>query len=573
MPTTRKQKKTRKSREAEMLSDIENLDIMLGGNHFDRNERNESVNSNQAGRPESLFGDEFGDENENEFPNPGNNGPSPNTELGHNSIRECSSVEINRLSSELNSRISREMDEMMNSVSVQIQRAINEAISSQILPQIQNAVMAGSGQLTKERWNVPAERPEGYSEVLQNLEPRNNSKGKQANDRLKDGFTNTNSRAYDMVTGENESPIEVPEFLTGRIPSTSHLNRSNDDLPLLDTTIPAQERITTAADSDPITRLADVLTTMQNRPTAQQLTIRPVNSNTMTFDGKSEKFELFEDLFHTMIKMQPEMTEQMKINHFHSLLRKNALQTFRNISSSNRQTLEDVLVIFRRKYVKPEPQATVKHKRHRLVFDPNTMKLPDFLEELNQGAEKAFVDHAQKMIDSLLYAKLPPKLKRSVNMARLENGSYDEIVAHLERELELNALEESDDLPMATMTSSSTKPETPLSTGQLSDITCNYCKEKGHMVKDCEKLKKKKEKDAQQGKSTQKKTYPECGTCGKKNHPEERCWQGAGAHLKPKRTRPEDSTENKPNPKAQKPQTKPTSSGSQSSYPNDESKN
>ena len=27
-------------------------------------------------------------------------------------------------------------------------------------------------------------------------------------------------------------------------------------------------------------------------------------------------------------------------------------------------------------------------------------------------------------------------------MARLENGSYEEIVAHLERELELNALEE-----------------------------------------------------------------------------------------------------------------------------------
>ena len=197
MPTTRKQKKARKSREAEMLSDIENLDIMLGGSHFDRNERSESMYSNQAGRPESLFEDELENENENEFPNPGNNGPSPNTELGQNSIRESSSVEINRLSSELNSRISREMDEMMNSVSVQIQRAINEAISSQILPQIQNAVMAGSGQLTKERWNVPAERPEGYSEVLQNLEPRNNSKSKQANDRPKDGFTSTNPRAYD----------------------------------------------------------------------------------------------------------------------------------------------------------------------------------------------------------------------------------------------------------------------------------------------------------------------------------------------------------------------------------------
>ena len=235
-----------------------------------------------------------------------------------------------------------------------------------------------------------------------------------------------------MVTGENESPNPVPEFLTGRIPSRSHLDLSYKDINL-DTTIPAHERITTAADPDPITRYADVLTTMQNRPTAQQLTIRPVNSNTMTFDGKSEKFELFEDLFHTMIKMQPEMTEQMKINHFHSLLRKNALQTFRNINSTNRQTLEDVLVIFRRKYVKPGSQATAKHKWHRLVFEPNTMKLPDFLEELNQGAEKAFGDHAQKMIDSLLDAKLPPKLKRSVNMARLENGSYDEIVAHLER--------------------------------------------------------------------------------------------------------------------------------------------
>ena len=69
------------------------------------------------------------------------------------------------------------------------------------------------------------------------------------------------------------------------------------------------------------------------------------------------------------------------------------------------------------------------------------------------------------MIDRLLYAKLPPQLKQSVNMVRLENGSYDEIVAHLERELEVNALEESGDLPMTTMTSSSSKPKTPLSTG------------------------------------------------------------------------------------------------------------
>ena len=112
-----------------------------------------------------------------------------------------------------------------------------------------------------------------------------------------------------MVTGENESPIDAPEFLTGRMLSRNHLHSSHDDLnPLLDTTIPPQERTVPTPEQNPTNRLADVLTSMQNRPTAQQLTIRPVNSNTMTIDGKSEKFELFEDLFHTMIEMQPEIS-------------------------------------------------------------------------------------------------------------------------------------------------------------------------------------------------------------------------------------------------------------------------
>ena len=40
-----------------------------------------------------------------------------------------------------------------------------------------------------------------------------------------------------------------------------------------------------------------------------------------TFDGKSESFELFEDLFQTSLKMHNQLTEDDRINYFHSLMR------------------------------------------------------------------------------------------------------------------------------------------------------------------------------------------------------------------------------------------------------------
>ena len=227
MPTTRKQKKTRKSRGVEIISDIENVDMMLGENHFSRNERDESLSSNQTRRPESTFGDQFENNDENRYLNSRNDGLSPNADYGQNSAGGNSSAEINRLSSELNSRISREMDEMMNSVSVQIQRAINDAISNQVLPQIQNAIVAGSGHLTRERWNVPAERPEGYSEVLRNSDSRDNSRSKPFMDCQKDGpTTSTNARAYDnLIQASLFKDCLVPFELVGTTQeSTLQLN-------------------------------------------------------------------------------------------------------------------------------------------------------------------------------------------------------------------------------------------------------------------------------------------------------------------------------------------------------------
>ena len=115
-----------------------------------------------------------------------------NAEFDRNSATANSSAEMNRLSSELNSRISREMDEMMNSVSVQIQRAISDAISTQVLPQIQNVIMAGSGHGIRKGWDVPSERPEPISEVQRNTNARSNLRNGQDEDHLNNDFPNQN---------------------------------------------------------------------------------------------------------------------------------------------------------------------------------------------------------------------------------------------------------------------------------------------------------------------------------------------------------------------------------------------
>ena len=529
MPSTRRQKaKARRSREMDMLSDYDNLDVMLGNENNNPIERELAEAIDQS----SAHGDD--DTNvyhENEF----RDYLHENEPLRQNEVRQS----FEAFSSEFNLRLSQEMESMMSIMHSQTNRAITTAIAERVIPEIQNIAnsMSSMGHRDTEASSSPNSQ-----------ENRENASGPKIKITKKDSrsvgdLRDATGHGSYMVTGATDTQPQIPEFLTGRIHSIPNLERQQSTHNIsLDTTLPAPEA--PEPPQDPFNRLADVLVNLQNKP--QFMTIRPVQTTPMTFDGKSEKFELFEDLFHTMIKMQPTMTEQMKINHFHSLLRKGALQTFRNINSINRQTLEDVLVIFRRKYVKPESQATAKHKWHRLTFDPSTMKLPDFLEELNQGAEKAFGENAKSMIDSLLYAKLPPKLKRSVNMARLENGTYEEIVAHLERELELNALEESDDLPMATMASASTSHNNLLSNGinTNKDAQCSYCKATGHYYKNCPKLKKKKETEDKDGKKPQRPTYPPCDTCGKKNHPTERCWQGAGAHLRPKRMQTEQNDRN-----------------------------
>ena len=561
MPSTRKQKaKEKRSRQSDVMSDIENLDIMLGNYQESEQVRDEDLSDTELNVDSRNPNKEINSISWN-FRTLLNTNASENSEI---------TVETSRaINSEISSQMSRKVEEMRSDLNLHILSAIDSAIEEKVIPSIRNVLASQNSHLDLRsdgphpntfeqvrphkdlRSDGPHQQIAGKapldvkSDFPRSLETNGNQINCQRENSV-DSYQSDEDDGYDMVTGANLTPQMVPEFLTGR-PMQSrnkslHQQCVNNDT--LDTTIPAQiptvptnnRDVPSKPSIDPFNRLADVIMGMNNKPSAQTLMVRPVSTTTLTFDGKPEKFELFEDLFHTMIKMQPDLTETMKINHFHSLLRKNALQTVRNINSTNRQTLEDILAVFRRKYVKPESQATAKHKWHKLVFDPNTIKLPDFLEELNQGAEKAFGEHAQAMIDSLLYAKLPPKLKRSVNMARLENATYEEIVTHLEREVELNGLEEGDDIHVPTISTAptATRPGTGLlSSGTDPNITCNYCKKLGHVKDDCRKLKRKEEQRRNEGQDT-KKEYPKCPTCDKTNHPAERCWKGAGAHLKPK---------------------------------------
>ena len=98
----------------------------------------------------------------------------------------------------------------------------------------------------------------------------------------------------------------------------------------------------------------------------------------------------------------------------------------------------EILAVFRRKYVKPQSMATGKHKFQIFVCNPAYQKLVDFLDGLQKLAKDAFGIAASAIIEQFIYAKKPPLQNKSTNQAHLENGTYEQLVTHLERELELN---------------------------------------------------------------------------------------------------------------------------------------
>ena len=196
--------------------------------------------------------------------------------------------------------------------------------------------------------------------------------------------------------------------------------------------------------------------------------------------------------------------------------------------------------------------ATAKPKFQRLVFNPANQKLIDFLDELQKLAKDASGAAAQAIIEQFIYAKMPPHLKISINQAHLENGTYEQIVSHLEKELELNGLEAPDEMPMNTLTQ-----QAPQQNSNKPRPTCYHCKKPTHYQNQCRQLKREKDQtrnntnsDNNNNGSAQtnpnpnnkaanntkgnnlnnqrdrrpKPVFPSCETCGRNNHSTENCY-------------------------------------------------
>ena len=97
----------------------------------------------------------------------------------------------------------------------------------------------------------------------------------------------------------------------------------------------------------------------------------------------------------------------------------------------------------------------------------------------------------------------------------MENGTYEQIVTHLERELELNSLEYPDETQMITVMHKQQIEGNPDNAGNIHSDT------------------KDSNPNNNENDRKSRTLYPPCETCGKMNHSTKRCYVGANAANRP----------------------------------------
>ena len=96
-----------------------------------------------------------------------------------------------------------------------------------------------------------------------------------------------------------------------------------------------------------------------------------------SLDGKSKMFRLCEDFLQTTLKTHNQLIEDDRNKYFQSLMREHALETFKNVKGPTPENLREILAVFRKKYVKPQPMVTAK-QNSRTCFQSSEWKLSRF---------------------------------------------------------------------------------------------------------------------------------------------------------------------------------------------------
>ena len=208
--------------------------------------------------------------------------------------------------------------------------------------------------------------------------------------------------------------------------------------------------------------------------------------------------------------------------------------------------------------------VTAKHKFQRLVFNPANQKLIDFLDELQKIAKSAIGVAAQEIIEQFIYSKMPTHLKKSTNRAHLENGTNQQTVSHIERELGLKCLEAPDEMQINTM-----MQQAPQQNSDNRNQLATIAQKPGHHRSQCRQLKQETDQtrnNTNSADSTNNKNgsaqansnpinkaanntnanntnnqrdgrsrpvFPPCETCGRTNHSTGKCFFGANAANRP----------------------------------------
>ena len=198
----------------DMISDFENLDVMLG------NENNNPIERELADAIDQSSA--HGDADTNAYHgNEYRDYLQENHLLRQNEVRQF----FEAFSNEFNLRLSQEMDSMISMMHSYKNRALTTAIAERVIPEIKN--IANSMSSTGHRDTEASLSPNSQ----ENREGASGPKIKIAkkDSRSVGDLRDTTGLSSYMVTGAIDTQQQIPEFLTGQIHSIPNLERQQSN--------------------------------------------------------------------------------------------------------------------------------------------------------------------------------------------------------------------------------------------------------------------------------------------------------------------------------------------------------